>query len=54
MFARLFCLIALHRPDMRFRWSRGHRVVHCSDCGRELVERSRGRWRPALPQDFVH
>ena len=23
MFARLFCLIALHRPDMRFRWVRG-------------------------------
>ena len=51
MLGRLFCAINLHRPDLRFHMVRGHRVVHCRDCGREMVEHARGRWRPSTAAD---
>lgn len=51
MFAWIFCRLNLHRPEMRFHWVRGRRVVHCGDCGCEMIERSRGRWRPSVPDD---
>ena len=53
MFAWLSCHLNLHRPDMRFRWVHGHRVVHCGLCGREMIERSRGRWRLSVPDDHL-